>query len=73
MIRYNGRILYSTGVAFTSNCTECEAGTFSSIGASICEPCPPNTYSKRGAAKCIACDETIQYSGNVTRLSSHIL
>ena len=51
------------GVAFTSQCTKCRPGTFSSAGADMCEECDSNTYSQKGAAKCLPCDKDTQYSG----------
>ncbi|KAG2468161.1 K1324 protein, partial [Polypterus senegalus] len=47
-----------TGVAYTSECFPCKAGTYSSKpGSSICSPCPANTYSNKGATVCLQCDK----------------
>ncbi|XP_028653915.1 endosome/lysosome-associated apoptosis and autophagy regulator 1 [Erpetoichthys calabaricus] len=47
-----------TGVAYTSECFPCKAGTYSSKpGSSICSPCPANTYSNKGATVCQQCDK----------------
>ncbi|MEE6509684.1 hypothetical protein FKM82_027368 [Ascaphus truei] len=51
------------GVAYTSECFPCKAGTFSDQpGASSCNICPRNTYSGRKAKACATCDEETQYS-----------
>ena len=50
------------GVTYTSQCTSCEPGTFSSAAAAVCQPCPSNTFSHRRADTCTPCDDT-QYSG----------
>ena len=59
---YISSTLCFTGVAFTSNCTQCKAGTFSDSGADKCEICPSNTYSNTGATECVTCSET-EYAG----------
>ncbi|OWF54250.1 UPF0577 protein KIAA1324-like homolog isoform X2 [Mizuhopecten yessoensis] len=52
-----------TGVAYTSECTKCRAGTHSSKeGAQFCTPCDVNTFSERGAAQCNPCDAATLYS-----------
>lgn len=52
------------GVAYASECTPCEAGTYSDTsGATTCTPCPPNTeFPGIGAEKCIECDSQTKYS-----------
>ncbi|XP_063065737.1 endosome/lysosome-associated apoptosis and autophagy regulator 1 [Engraulis encrasicolus] len=51
------------GVAYTSECFPCKAGTYSAEpGASRCAPCPANSYSHKGATACQECDKD-QYSG----------
>uniref|UniRef100_A0A673BRK8 UPF0577 protein KIAA1324-like n=1 Tax=Sphaeramia orbicularis TaxID=375764 RepID=A0A673BRK8_9TELE len=41
------------GVAYTSECFPCKAGTFSRVpGSSTCEACPRNTFSGHGASSC---------------------
>lgn len=44
-----------TGIAFTSECTKCRAGTYSSGGTAFCAPCEANQYSGRGATQCQNC------------------
>lgn len=52
------------GVAYTSKCTQCQAGYYNDkSGVSECKECPENTYSAKGAIKCISCDPTTQYAG----------
>lgn len=46
-----------TGVAYTSECTKCKEGTYSSEGAKACTPCQVNMYSGRGEGMCKACDD----------------
>jgi sugar lactone lactonase YvrE len=44
----------STGA---TNCTLCEAGTYSpTAGSSTCTICPPSTYSYNGASGCSSCN-----------------
>lgn len=50
-----------TGVAYTSECTKCPNGTYSSGGTSFCQTCPPNTFSQIGANKCTKCKDS-EYS-----------
>ena len=50
------------GIGFTSVCTKCRNGTYSSGGTNTCAPCPINTYSDFGAQTCIPCDSTSEYS-----------
>ena len=59
-------VLCTLGVAYTSECAKCNAGTFSKTGSSVCTDCPENTYSDKGAEECIGCDPVSQYSGNFT-------
>uniref|UniRef100_UPI00398F5360 endosome/lysosome-associated apoptosis and autophagy regulator family member 2 n=1 Tax=Pristiophorus japonicus TaxID=55135 RepID=UPI00398F5360 len=55
--------IYIEGVAYTSECFPCKAGTFSDApGSSACKPCPRNTFSGRGASSCQTCDQTKQFS-----------
>lgn len=52
-----------SGVAYTSECFPCKAGTYSADpGASRCAPCAANTYSHKGATACQPCDPD-KYSG----------
>ncbi|KAL5013570.1 hypothetical protein ScPMuIL_007840 [Solemya velum] len=51
-----------TGVAFTSECTDCEMGTYSKEKSSHCTPCPPNTYALQGSAECAPCEQNTHYS-----------
>lgn len=45
-----------SGVAYTSECTPCEPGTFSDQeGAVECKPCPINTFSIGDSSKCTPC------------------
>ncbi|GFO06318.1 upf0577 protein kiaa1324-like homolog [Plakobranchus ocellatus] len=50
-----------TGVAYTSECTKCPNGTYSSRGSSFCQTCPPNTFSLHGASGCTKCKDS-EYS-----------
>ncbi|KAK7486715.1 hypothetical protein BaRGS_00021999, partial [Batillaria attramentaria] len=50
-----------TGVAYTSECTKCRAGTYSNGGTAFCEPCEANKHSDRGAKECVSCKEN-EYS-----------
>ncbi|XP_057693231.1 endosome/lysosome-associated apoptosis and autophagy regulator family member 2-like [Corythoichthys intestinalis] len=55
--------IHIEGVAYTSECFPCKAGTFSrEPGSSRCEPCPRNTYSGHGASSCSPCDTATQYA-----------
>ncbi|XP_033008391.1 UPF0577 protein KIAA1324 homolog isoform X2 [Lacerta agilis] len=46
-----------TGVAFTSECFPCKAGTYTAkLGSSFCQPCPANSYSSKGATSCHQCE-----------------
>ncbi|XP_060575357.1 endosome/lysosome-associated apoptosis and autophagy regulator family member 2-like isoform X2 [Ruditapes philippinarum] len=51
-----------TGVAYTSECSKCPAGTYSSERATICTLCPANKYSLEGAMSCSDCDVNKYYS-----------
>lgn len=51
------------GVAYTSECFPCKAGTFSRApGSSACEPCPRDTFSGHGASSCTHCNTSTQYA-----------
>ncbi|XP_064604934.1 endosome/lysosome-associated apoptosis and autophagy regulator family member 2-like isoform X3 [Liolophura sinensis] len=50
------------GVAYTSQCSTCKEGTYSSEGATTCTPCDANTYSQRGAISCTPCNSATEYS-----------
>ncbi|XP_062607265.1 endosome/lysosome-associated apoptosis and autophagy regulator family member 2-like [Saccostrea cucullata] len=50
------------GVAFTSKCSKCKNGTYSSEGAAYCSVCSRNTYSLKGQATCTGCDQKSEYS-----------
>lgn len=51
------------GVAYTSECFPCKAGTFSRVpGSSTCEACPRNTFSGNGASSCTPCNNDTQYA-----------
>ncbi|GFY63450.1 UPF0577 protein KIAA1324-like [Trichonephila inaurata madagascariensis] len=51
-----------SGVAYTSECTPCAPGYYSSSGSKLCTPCPENTYSEAGSSDCTPCDALTQYS-----------
>ncbi|XP_063598992.1 endosome/lysosome-associated apoptosis and autophagy regulator family member 2-like isoform X2 [Penaeus indicus] len=51
-----------SGVAHSSECTECPAGTYSEPGASECKECEENTYAPRGSSKCLPCDPVTEYA-----------
>lgn len=51
-----------TGVAYTSQCSPCRAGTFSGQGAIVCEECPINTFSSRGSDQCMQCNTETEYA-----------
>ncbi|XP_035238246.1 endosome/lysosome-associated apoptosis and autophagy regulator 1 [Anguilla anguilla] len=60
------RNIIITGVAYTSECFHCKAGTYSAKpGAAHCAPCPANTYSNKGATVCQQCAPD-KYSGNAS-------
>ncbi|KAJ8017113.1 hypothetical protein DPEC_G00014390 [Dallia pectoralis] len=45
-----------SGVAYTSECFHCKAGTYSSKpGSARCNPCPADSYSNKGATVCQQC------------------
>lgn len=50
------------GLAFTSSCSQCPAGTFSNAGAQKCEVCRPNTFSQKGSNRCEICPDSNKYS-----------
>lgn len=53
-----------TGVAYTSECFPCKAGTFSHApGSSACEACPRDTFSGHGASSCTPCNTSTHYAG----------
>ncbi|XP_037741077.2 endosome/lysosome-associated apoptosis and autophagy regulator 1 isoform X1 [Chelonia mydas] len=46
-----------TGVAYTSECFPCKAGTYAATsGSSFCQLCPANSYSSKGATSCQQCE-----------------
>ncbi|XP_062398096.1 endosome/lysosome-associated apoptosis and autophagy regulator 1 isoform X2 [Sardina pilchardus] len=52
-----------SGVAYTSECFPCKAGTYSTeAGGSRCAPCPANSYSHKGATACQECEKE-KYAG----------
>ncbi|XP_042895596.1 endosome/lysosome-associated apoptosis and autophagy regulator family member 2 isoform X1 [Parasteatoda tepidariorum] len=51
-----------SGVAYTSECSPCASGSYSSLGSKLCTPCPENTYSVSGSSDCSSCDSVTQYS-----------
>ncbi|KAK3589467.1 hypothetical protein CHS0354_030589 [Potamilus streckersoni] len=51
-----------SGVAFTSECSKCKNGSYSSSGSHSCTPCPINTYSGHGASQCTPCDPATEFS-----------
>ncbi|KAL8168516.1 UNVERIFIED_CONTAM: hypothetical protein K2H54_000829, partial [Gekko kuhli] len=58
-----------TGVAYTSECFPCKAGTYTAKpGSSFCQPCPADSYSGKGATSCHQCEPTM-YSVPGTDLS----
>uniref|UniRef100_A0A674JZP5 UPF0577 protein KIAA1324-like n=1 Tax=Terrapene triunguis TaxID=2587831 RepID=A0A674JZP5_9SAUR len=45
------------GVAYTSECFPCKAGTYAATsGSSFCQLCPANSYSSKGATSCQRCE-----------------
>uniref|UniRef100_A0A8D0KIL8 Endosome-lysosome associated apoptosis and autophagy regulator 1 n=1 Tax=Salvator merianae TaxID=96440 RepID=A0A8D0KIL8_SALMN len=49
-----------TGVAYTSECFPCKAGTYTSkSGSSFCRPCPANSFSSKGTTSCHPCEPTM--------------
>ncbi|KAH9519112.1 hypothetical protein Btru_074774 [Bulinus truncatus] len=50
-----------TGVAYTSECSKCPNGTWSSGGTSFCHLCSADHYSGHGAVQCSECPPT-EYS-----------
>uniref|UniRef100_A0A8C4NDK1 Si:ch211-163l21.8 n=1 Tax=Eptatretus burgeri TaxID=7764 RepID=A0A8C4NDK1_EPTBU len=56
------RSIWISGVAYTSQCFPCLAGTYSKEGFSTCSPCPRNTYSLKGASSCSKCNDVTEYS-----------
>ncbi|XP_031422893.1 endosome/lysosome-associated apoptosis and autophagy regulator 1 [Clupea harengus] len=52
-----------SGVAYTSECFPCKAGTYApEPGASRCAPCAANAYSRKGATVCQECEKE-KYAG----------
>ncbi|KFM76151.1 UPF0577 protein-like-like protein, partial [Stegodyphus mimosarum] len=51
-----------SGVAYTSECSPCAPGSYSSLGSKLCTPCPENTYSESGSSDCTPCDSLTQYA-----------
>ncbi|XP_026533667.1 UPF0577 protein KIAA1324-like isoform X4 [Notechis scutatus] len=46
-----------TGVAYTSECFPCKAGTYTAkSGSSFCQQCPANSFSSKGATSCQQCE-----------------
>lgn len=59
----SGSVLSHTGVAYTSECFPCKAGTYApEPGASRCAPCAANAYSRKGATVCQECEKE-KYAG----------
>lgn len=55
--------IHIEGVAYTSECFPCKAGTFSHApGSSACEACPRDTFSGHGASSCTPCNTTTHYA-----------
>uniref|UniRef100_A0AAV2KQP3 Uncharacterized protein n=1 Tax=Knipowitschia caucasica TaxID=637954 RepID=A0AAV2KQP3_KNICA len=55
--------IHIEGVAYTSQCFLCRAGTFSRApGSSACEACPQDTFSGRGASSCTPCNRSTHYA-----------
>ncbi|EDO48834.1 predicted protein [Nematostella vectensis] len=51
------------GVAYTSECQPCPAGTFNDkMAAAHCQMCPKNSFSSSGATKCNQCNEVTEFS-----------
>ncbi|XP_060087559.1 endosome/lysosome-associated apoptosis and autophagy regulator 1 isoform X1 [Heteronotia binoei] len=49
-----------TGVAYTSECFPCKAGTYTAkSGSSFCQQCLANSYSSKGATFCHQCEPTM--------------
>lgn len=51
------------GLPYTTDCSKCPDGTYSSVEAQMCTACEPNTYSKSGAHMCSPCNSQTEYSG----------
>ncbi|XP_039179264.1 endosome/lysosome-associated apoptosis and autophagy regulator 1 isoform X1 [Crotalus tigris] len=46
-----------TGVAYTSECFPCKAGTYTAkSGSSFCQQCPANSFSSKKATSCQQCE-----------------
>ncbi|XP_052285600.1 endosome/lysosome-associated apoptosis and autophagy regulator family member 2-like isoform X2 [Dreissena polymorpha] len=56
------RDIHVTGAAYTSDCSKCPAGTYSSEGAEMCSPCPINTACKKGTQVPERCESETQYA-----------
>ena len=55
-------VIISVGVAFSSSCTPCRAGTYSQGGARSCLECPKNHFSEREAHYCTPCNNITEFS-----------
>lgn len=51
-----------TGVAYTSECTQCPPGTYSGKGMMYCLECAANTFSGKGSNRCVECNHNEEYS-----------
>ncbi|XP_041348506.1 endosome/lysosome-associated apoptosis and autophagy regulator family member 2-like isoform X2 [Gigantopelta aegis] len=58
------RKIIISGVAYTSECTKCRSGTYSSGGTAYCSFCEMNTVSERGAHTCSPCNKDTEYSAS---------
>ena len=54
--------LMPAGVAYTSSCTPCKAGTHSHSAQDHCRRCPADTHSQRGASECQPCNKKTEYA-----------
>ncbi|XP_020660952.3 endosome/lysosome-associated apoptosis and autophagy regulator 1 isoform X1 [Pogona vitticeps] len=53
------RNIVITGVAYTSECFPCKAGTYAAkSGSSFCRQCPANSFSSKEATVCQQCEPT---------------
>jgi hypothetical protein len=55
-------VIISVGVAFSSSCTPCRAGTYSQGGARSCLECPENHFSERESHYCTPCNNITEFS-----------
>ncbi|KAK3864258.1 hypothetical protein Pcinc_028364 [Petrolisthes cinctipes] len=51
-----------SGVAHSSACSPCPAGTYSGPGAHQCQECPEGSYAPKGASACLPCDHVTEYA-----------